>query len=554
MIRKRFSLLARALAFAALLSFAPGASAQFNAFKDPSDKGGGKGGSGDIAGFKAVTPTIQAGKVSVGATAFVVILFKNTGATQVKVGNVNLYPSSNVSASVTLNQCSEGSVSVDAQCAITVAVKGLTAGTWRVEALVDHDGPTRVATASMQGDVDAGSSGGKDAVRGALETSPTTLDFGTSPGGIALVRPVTLRNITVQPVKIDDISLDVPEKSGFSQKSQCAAELQAGESCSIIVNWQPTSKGLAQGVLTVHHSGMGGMVQIEVKGTLKPEEDKKNYAEAIPNRGLLAADKDKIDFGASIKGESAITITLVNNGGAALTFLGMTLSGIPNGLALSDDGCAPETVLQPGEACPLTITWDPLKPGPVLDSLQIMHSGSRGVLVIPVLGTADASVTVASPAVVSAPAPSSVKAAPAAVAAPKAADTGEVSDEKMFNTPSLKKMFRDYKVTSHSETRAVLNGPDGGQVVRDGEDVIINGVKCNVTVTPEGVMLSSGDDRITLDFDPTLRLMINKDESAGEDAAAGKTSKASTKPPSLGGAGGSAPLMPPNLLKSLIGQ
>ena len=40
----------------------------------------------------------------------------------------------------------------------------------------------------------------------------------------------------------------------------------------LIIKWQPTTKGIAQGVLAVHHSGKTGMANVEVKGEFKPSE------------------------------------------------------------------------------------------------------------------------------------------------------------------------------------------------------------------------------------------------------------------------------------------
>ena len=80
--------------------------AQFRAFSG----GGGSNATASAASgpnLIAVQQKISAGNITVGSTAFVVVLFRNNGIAPVEVGSVNLYPSSNISASVSLNQCAK---------------------------------------------------------------------------------------------------------------------------------------------------------------------------------------------------------------------------------------------------------------------------------------------------------------------------------------------------------------------------------------------------------------------------------------------------------------
>ena len=109
----------------------------------------------------------------------------------------------------------------------------------------------------------------KDA-EGKVEIAPENMDFGTSAGGIPRVQSVVVSNHTPEGIKIANVGLDAPEQAGFTYKSQCPETLKADESCNIIVTWLPTTKGLAQGVLVVQHSGKSGMVQAGLKGTFQP--------------------------------------------------------------------------------------------------------------------------------------------------------------------------------------------------------------------------------------------------------------------------------------------
>src|ERR1035437_5814577 len=126
MSRKKISVFVSAGLLCALIFAAFPAAAQYNAFKDPSAAGSAASQAG-APDFRAGTETIQGGKIAVGATSFVVVLFKNQGVSLVTVGKVSLYPSSNVSAQVALKQCADAPLATDSQCAITISVKGLVA-------------------------------------------------------------------------------------------------------------------------------------------------------------------------------------------------------------------------------------------------------------------------------------------------------------------------------------------------------------------------------------------------------------------------------------------
>lgn len=449
--------------------------AQFNAFKDPAASGTSSGG----VDFKAVNENIQAGKLDVGSTSYVVVLFRNQGGAPIKVGKINLYPSSGVSANVALNQCEESPLTADAQCAITLAITGLQAGTWRVEMVIDHDGRTRISTAAVTGEVNASEDDKK--LKTDIETIPEVVDFGTVKGGVDQVRSVILRNRTSEKIKINDIKIEAAPQAGFSVKSACGDVLNAEELCLVMVKWAPTVKGISQGVLMVKNSAKTGLAQVEVKGTLETEtvSSAAVYPNAVPEKGLLISDMEEIDFGTAVESPAAITIGLVNTGAFDVELKGLKLAGADNGFSFSRNGCQVGTVLKPSDACPLTLSWYPSRVGAALDSLQVAHTGARGVLILPIKGTATKAVSRDSAAV----------------------RKGDGEDGEAKEKPVLD----GYMITSHSPMRAVINGPVGSIVVRDGEDVIIAGAKWTVTIMTAGVILTSDEDEVMLLFDRSLK-------------------------------------------------
>ena len=360
--------------------------------------------------------------------------------------------------------------------------------------MVQHSGKTGMAQTEIKGVLQPPEEAAKDK-GGKVDLSPISMDFGTSPGGIAIKQSILLNNHSLKDINIQNIDMKMPEQSGFSYESQCSETLLSEKSCNIVITWLPTSKGLAQGVLVVKHSGKDGITKAEIKGVLQPNIVKNAtlYPEAAPDKGLLISDKEFIDFGSNIKEESAITVTLVNSGSSDLILENIKLSLKSDDLSISETGCEKGRILKPVEACPLTISWLPSHGGAILNSLQIVHTGTRGVLVMPIRGTADSSV------------------------GSQVTDDGnntwlndDIIDTDNDNTSKanrakIRKKLGSYIVTSHSPTRAVINGAGGALIVRDGEEVIISGIRVTVTVVSTGVILSSDTDEVMLIFNRSFR-------------------------------------------------
>jgi hypothetical protein len=459
------------------------------------------------------------------------------------------------------SQCPK-SLHPEESCNIIMTWLPTTKGLAQGVLVVQHSGKTGMGQVELKGilqSAETASQPGKD-MAGKIEVSPDSLDFGTSAGGIPLVRSLILTNRSSEKVDIKGIGLDMPEQSGFSYKSECPQTLQPDKSCNVVVTWLPTSKGVAQGILLVQHTAANGLTQVDIKGTLQPESGKSAtvYPEVTPDQGLLVADKEAVDFGTGIKEESAITITLVNAGKSDLTIKGIRLSLKNNDMMVANSGCKEGVILKPVEACPLTISWFPSHGGAILDSLQILHTGTRGVLVIPVHGAAEGGTesggTTAGGS--SSSSGSSIAGGGSVImdmnaGSGKSSGTAEGGGRESSRSAGsgMKQALDGYTVTSHSSSRAVINGPAGGLVVRDGEDAVIAGIKCTVTIVPTGVVLSSGKDKVMLLFDRSLKLIdqATSGVSSNETGASGASATTSSAAPA-------AALLPPNLMSGTSGH
>lgn len=507
-----------------------------SAFDDPGARSGGAaGGSGSLA---AVKPVTEGGSIAMGSAAQIVLLFRNEGAKPITTGAINLYPSSSISASIVLNQCVQEPLPAGAECAVALSVKGLQPGPWRVEMLMRHDGRERLVTASATGTV-VGSSDGTRQLISDVEAIPADLAFGSLQSSRAVVKSVILRNITSNPLEVKSVTVEASPQAGYAASTDCA-RLEAGQACVVTVTWAPIQRGPSTGVLVVTHSGPTGVVSVGLDGKYDPEnvESATLYPEAVPGRGLLVASSDKIDFGTGIASKSSVTVSLVNSGDAPLVIGDIRLSATDNGVDFGKDGCTPGTMLDPVEACPLTVTWSPVRTGALIDDIQVHHDGARGILVIPVRGDAAAPVSQDSQSILLSNSNPGMqldiedltddgdkvknaeeketkkeKGKKKGKEPKEKAQEGEEEDfvEEDGDMAGLTgqiqnkiKTLDGYQITSTAPTRAIVSGPGGSRVVFDGEETVIGGVPWAVKIRPNGVEFFNNPDRVMILFDRSL--------------------------------------------------
>jgi hypothetical protein len=202
-----------------------------------------------------------------------------------------------------------------------------------------------------------------------VSVTPDSMDFGNATVAMPQMRSVVISNNQDKALKIENVTLSAPEQAGFSYKSECPAELEAGGLCSIVVTWQPTNKGPAQGVLAVKHSGKGGLVQTELKGSYTPSD-----AAVKESVGRVDISPANLDFGTTAGGLPMTSSFVISNHTTEtiklqkLALSAATLSGLTY-----KSECPAE--LQPEEMCSIIMTWQPTSKGLAQGVLTVQHSG-----------------------------------------------------------------------------------------------------------------------------------------------------------------------------------
>lgn len=482
-----------------------------SAFDDPgSRQAGGQGGD-----LKVVDTNINAGTVTLGSSSQVVILVKNESAKPITSGDISLYPSSNVSATVGENECAKQPLSPEAVCAMALSIKGLQLGNFRVEMLLRHDGRSKLVTATVAGDVDSSGDKTRDVIND-IEAIPSNLNFGSLKESRPLTQSLVLRNVTSKEITINNIDVESNDAAGYSMKSNCET-LFSGEACVATVTWAPQQRGPATGALVVNHTGPSSVVSVILDGEYEPEQAKQVgiFPEAVPGKGLLTASQTEINFGSEIDSDSAITISLVNIGDEPLEISDITLADKSNGIQILSTGCTPGKTLLPVEACPLTLKWEPVRIGSILDDVRIRHDGARGVLVLPVRGTASKAINKDSQSLVVNEGASFFESIPKL----SPSDLGEVrSSASSSQSKNTGGTLEGYRITSLATNRAIISGPGGSRVVLNREETVIGGVLWKVFVKKSAVEFANGKQRVILLFDRSL-----SSSSLGNSSSSGQT-------------------------------
>lgn len=454
-----------------------------NALGDPVVRGGGN--ANTLSGLTPVSAETKAGDVTVGSTTQVVVKFRNDSNQEIKVGNINLYPSSTVGAEIALNECSsiKDGIPANAECAIVVSVKGLKIGNWRVEMLVRHDGKTKIVTAALVGTVTAGDDK-TDVLLSDVEMIPNEIDFGSMTSSRPLVKSVIMRNVTSKPIGVEKINIEASSQAGYSLSSDCK-ELNAGQACMATITWSPLTPGQSDGVMVVEHNGPTRVASVNLKGDYQPKAVTKAdmFPEAVPGAGLLVSSQESINF-ETITNEASMTVSLVNVGDEEMQIKDISLENTDKGLSIAKSGCKKNTVLKPVEACALTINWSPVRTGEIIEDVRITHDGARGILVIPIRGTAESTVNKDTKAVV--------------------VSGSSTMSPPVIQTIEKKQALEGFSISSHSGSKAVINGPGGSRVITDGKNIVLGGIEWKVHIIENGVEFENQKDRVRLLFDKSL--------------------------------------------------
>lgn len=197
------------------------------------------------------------------------------------------------------------------------------------------------------------------------QLSPAEMSFGTIEiDGLSAAQTATLTNMGYDSLPITKIVA----VGDFTITSDCPPHLAPGESCSVVINFNPKREGIITGGLYVDTGDAAGTEFIKLRGTgelgeVDPGGGDGAVASFAP--GTLAFGNQEINTQSLAK-----TVVVTNMGDAPLAIASITA---PSGFTVTP---ASATTLQPGASLTLTVKFAPTALGARTGNLVINHNGS----------------------------------------------------------------------------------------------------------------------------------------------------------------------------------
>ena len=196
--------------------------------------------------------------------------------------------------------------------------------------------------------------------------SPRSLAFGSqTTGTTSAPQQITVTNSGDQ----DLTRIAVSASTGFTVSNQCGATLQGHAACALLVSFAPIAVGPISGTLTFTDEFGTQSIPLTGTGLLPPG---------------VSASPVAVSFGAIAVGStsSVQSVTVTNNGGAALQNLAATVTGV---FALATNNCS--STLAIGTNCQLGITFSPTSAGSASGTLTISASNLARSVSVPLSGS-----------------------------------------------------------------------------------------------------------------------------------------------------------------------
>ena len=314
-------------------------------------------GTGLAAGSLSANPgSANLGNVTVGSSQSVTLTVTNTGGAAVKVSSATATGSgfsfTGPSLPITLNAGQSHAFNVIFSPSATGAASGALT--------INSNGNNPTLSVPLSG---------TGVAPGQLVSNPSSFSFGNIQIGSSKSLPGTLTNSGGTSLTI---SAAAASGAGFSLSGLALPlTLNAGQSTSFAVLFNPTTSGAATGSVSITSNGSDSNLSIPLSGT-------------GVTQGTLAANPSSLAFGSIQVGSStSLSETLTNSGGASLTISAAAASGA--GFSLS--GLALPLTLNAGQSTSFAVLFNPATSGAATGSMSITSNGANPNLSISLSGS-----------------------------------------------------------------------------------------------------------------------------------------------------------------------
>jgi len=323
--------------------------------------------------------TVGAPKVTLSATS---VAFGNQGKGTTSAAKTVTLTNSGTAAltgvSVTLggtnptdfaesNNCA-ASIAVNASCTITLEFKPTSTAAYSAAVSIKDNATGSPQSISLTGTGVTPSP--------AVTLSATSVAFGDVPKGTtSAAKTVTLKNSGTGVLSSLAITLAGTNPTDFVETNNCGTSVAAGVSCTITLEFKPTSTAAYTATVSIKDNATGSPQSIALTGT---------GVAPVPAVTLSAS---SVAFGDVPKGTTSATktVTLKNSGTGALSSLAITLAGTNPTDFVETNNCG--TSVAAGASCIITLEFKPAANAAYTAAVSIKDNATGSPQMIALSGT-----------------------------------------------------------------------------------------------------------------------------------------------------------------------
>lgn len=195
-------------------------------------------------------------------------------------------------------------------------------------------------------------------LQNSVNVSPNSLAFGDQgTGTISAPLAVTVTNVGTSTLNIQSISFT--GSSNFAETDNCSGGVAAGSSCSIMVTFSPTTKGLKVGRMIVKYPGLGSPAVVALDGT-------------GVNPPTVSLTPPILTFPTQLSGTASLaqTVTLTNTGTLTVNITSIATTG-----DFAETNNCPSSLLE-GYSCQIQVQFKPTGRGADFGKLLVTDNAT----------------------------------------------------------------------------------------------------------------------------------------------------------------------------------
>lgn len=291
--------------------------------------------------------------VAVGTSGNETITLTNSGAGSVTINQVSASGAGFSVSGLTAGQ----TIAAGAQAAFTASFAPSTTGS--------ATGTITISTTASDATVSIALSG--TGTQPGLSASPASISFGSILVGSSGSSTVTLTNSGTAPVSVSTASAS---GAGFTVSGFTAGTVNPGASTSFTVKFAPAAAGSVSGSVSVVSNAPGSPLTIALSGS------------GTATQSQLSINPSSIAFNnVNVGSNISQTVTLTNNGNAALNITAAAISG--SGYTMT----AAPTTISAGGSGTFSVTFAPTAEGSATGSISITSNAAGSPAAITLSGT-----------------------------------------------------------------------------------------------------------------------------------------------------------------------